>query len=418
MFDQLANQDFDKAYRRGFWRRLSAWLAGKSNELLPYDEVRRQLPFQGQRSAGLQEIPLDKIVGSVGRYRDFDRAFLPTQKMTASRWINISKARYEDTALPAVDVYQIGEVYFVRDGNHRVSVARERGQDYIDAYVTVVEVPIPLTAEMALDDVVDQAEYAQFMQKTDLLRMRPEADLQLSDPAAYSRLLEHISTHDYYLGIERGTNVSFEEATLSWYDNVYKPLIEVIQEHNLSKHLPNYTLTDLYLFVSDYQWLLREAAENDMEQKVSREMSKLYSEKEVQKVLKSLRRANWISQMILENEREEFLEITQLPTIRPQADIQLSLPGKYRNLLQHIVAHQYYLGLEKQSDVPFTETVASFYDTVYLPLLALIDDQGTMDDFQSRRTEADLVLWVLDHRQDLVQALETLPKPQDEDDSG
>ena len=101
MFDQLANQDFDKAYRRGFWRRLSAWLAGKSNELLPYDEVRRQLPFQGQRSAGLQEIPLDKIVGSVGRYRDFDRAFLPTQRITASRWINISKARYEDKALPA-----------------------------------------------------------------------------------------------------------------------------------------------------------------------------------------------------------------------------------------------------------------------------------------------------------------------------
>jgi len=413
MFDQFAHQDFDKAYRRGFWRRLGAWLSGRSNELLPYDEVRKQLPFQGQRSAGLQEIPLDKIVGSVGRYRDFDRAFLPTQRITSERWINISKARYKDTALPAVEVYQIGEVYFVRDGNHRVSVAREREQDYIDAYVTVVEVPIQLTAEMALDDVVDKAEYAQFMLQTNLSRLRPDADLQVSDPGAYGRLLEHIVTHAYYLSIERGADISYEEATTSWFDNVYCPLVEVIEEHNLAKPLPDYTLTDLYLFVSDYKWLLLESDEDDEDQsEISSKMAELYNEKEVQRVLKSLRRANWISQMILEQEREEFLSETQLETIRPQADIRLSLPGKYKNLLRHIIAHHYYLGLERQAEVPFSGAVASFYDTIYVPLLALIDDQGTIDDFQPRRTEADLVLWVLDHRQDLVKALDTLPQPQ------
>jgi hypothetical protein len=412
MFDQYAHQDFDKAYRRGFWRKLGAWLSGRSNELLPYDEVRKQLPIQGQRSAGLQEIPLDKIVGSVGRYRDFDRAFLPTQKVTSDRWINISKARYKDTALPSIDVYQIGEVYFVRDGNHRVSVAREREQDYIDAYVTVVEVPIQLTAEMALDDVVDKAEYAQFMLQTNLSHLRPDADLQVSDPAAYGRLLEHIVTHAYYLSIERGLDISYEEATVSWYDNVYCPLVEVIEEHNLSKPLPDYTLTDLYLFVSDYKWLLLESDEDDEEQsEISSKMAELYNEKEVRRVIKSLRRANWISQMILEQEREEFLSATQLDTIRPQADIRLSLPGKYKNLLRHVVAHHYFLGLERQTEVPFSDAVASFYDTIYMPLLTLIDDQGTIDDFQPRRTEADLVLWVLDHRQDLVKALDTLPQP-------
>ena len=104
-------------------------MQGESNELLEYDQVRRQLPFQGQRDLGVQTIPLDKIVGSVGRYRDFDRAFLPTQRGTKGRWINISKARYADKELPAIDVYKVGDVYFVRDGHHRVGqgAARQAG---------------------------------------------------------------------------------------------------------------------------------------------------------------------------------------------------------------------------------------------------------------------------------------------------
>jgi hypothetical protein len=153
MFDYYAHKDFDTVYRWRFWRKIGAWLTGRSNELLPYDEVRKQLPFQGQHYAGLHTIPLDKIVGSVGRYRDFDRAFLPTQKATSDRWVNISKARYKEIALPAIDVYKVGEVYFVRDGNHRVSVARERKQHFIDANVIEVEIPTSLTAEMGMDDV-------------------------------------------------------------------------------------------------------------------------------------------------------------------------------------------------------------------------------------------------------------------------
>lgn len=410
MFEQLAHQDFDKVYRRGFWRKFGAWLRGRSNELLPYEEVRKQLPIQGQRDAGLQEIPLDKIVGSVGRYRDFDRAFLPTQRQTSDRWINISKARYEDTSLPSIDVYQIGDVYFVRDGNHRVSVARERGQKDIDAYVTMVDVPIPLTADMALDDVVSQADYAQFMKQTNLSKLRPEADLQVTDPQAYGLLLQHIWTHAYYLGMDQGTDISYEDAVVSWFDNVFCPLVEVIEAQKLSKSLPQFTKADLYLFVSDYQWLLRETDDEYEEPgEISNKLEELYNEKEVRQVLRSLRRHNWISQMILEQERAEFLAETQLDVIRPQSNIRLSLPGKYRNLLGHIRAHHYYLGLEQQSDVPFSDAAALFYDTIYVPLLTMIDDQGTIGDFQPRRTEADLVLWVLDHRQDLVQALDSLP---------
>lgn len=414
MFDNLAYEEFNRALRRSFWRKIGSWLTGKSNELLPYEEVRRQLPLQGQRDIGLQTVPLDLIVGSVGRYRDFDRAFLPTQRNTTERWVNISKARHQDIELPPIEVYKLGEVYFVKDGNHRVSVARERGQTYIDAFVTEIDVPITVTPDMALDDLLAKKEYALFLQQTGLNKLRPEADLELTLAQEYARLLKHIETHRWFISREQNREVPYTESVASWYDNVYAPLVQVIQEHQLDQAFPGRTLTDLYLLVSEYQWLLRESYQGkDSLEKVMQQMSDVYSEKMVRNTIRTLRRESWIEQMILEKDRQKFLETTQIETLRPGAQIVLSLPGKYQNLLRHISAHQYYMGQERQSEVPYEEAVVSFYDNVYLPLLKLILEQDVIADFPGR-TEADLVLWVLDHRQDIVEALETLPRPQDE----
>lgn len=405
MFDSMAESDFNRAYRRAFWRRVAAWLTRRSNELLPYDEVRRELPLEGQRDRGLQTIPVDKIVGSVGRYRDFDRAFLPIQTVTSGRWKSISKARYQDIELPPIEVYKLGEVYFVKDGNHRVSVAREREQDFIDAYVIEIEVPIAVTPDMELDEILARKDYARFLQQAGFRKLLPDVDLQLSFSGEYPRLLKHIETHRWFLSKERDEEVPPDEAALSWYHTVYQPLIEAIQEHKLQKSFPQRTLTDLYLIVSEYQWLLREAYEGkDTLEQVVEQLADVYSEREVGAAIQTLRRANWIEQMILEQERREFLEWTRIEEIRPDADIVLSLPGKYRNLLRHIQTHHYYLGLERQAEVPYDEAVASFYDKVYLPLLDLVREQDVIGQFRGR-TEADLCLWVLDHRQDLVEAL-------------
>jgi hypothetical protein len=113
--NQFAQQDYERAMSKGFWRKILTWISGESNELLPFDEVREKLKIQGQRYAGLQQIPIDLILGSVGRYRDFDRIFLPKQRRTKDRWVNIDKAYYEQIPLPPVDLYQIGEIYFVKD---------------------------------------------------------------------------------------------------------------------------------------------------------------------------------------------------------------------------------------------------------------------------------------------------------------
>ena len=405
MYDSLAYEDFERAYHRSFWRKVMARLTGKSNELLPFDQVREALPYTGQRDIGLQTVPLDKIVGSVGRYRDFDRAFLPTQRQTTERWVNIRKAHYRDESLPPVDLYKIGEVYFVKDGNHRISVARERNQVDIDAYVTEIDVPFRLTADMDIDSVMQEKAYGQFSQSTKLDELRPDADLRLSNPAEYARLREHIDAHRYYLGTERQADVSDADAAQSWYDNVYRPLVEAIEVEGLRGQFPELTMADLYLRVSEYQWLVREAAQETLAEDVARteatdRMADIYQQRVVRRVIRTLRHATWIDTMIRDKEYAAFLERTRLLELRPEARIVASLPGKYEKILHHIDVHHYYLGLDQQRDVPYSEAVASWYDNVYLPTVTSVREQGILADFPGR-SETDAYIWLIEHRQAL-----------------
>ena len=409
MYESLAYEDFERAYQRSWWRKLIARLTGRSNELLPFDEVRDALPYRGQRDIGLQVVPLNKIVGSVGRYRDFDRAFLPIQRQTSERWVNIRKAHYRDVSLPPVDLYKIGDVYFVKDGNHRVSVARDRNQTDIDAYVTEIDIPFRLTPDMDIDSVNQEKAYAQFRQDTRLDELRPDADLHLSNPAEYGRLREHIAAHHYYLGTERQSDVSYAEAVESWYDSVYRPLVDAIEAQGLRRQFPDMTAADLYLRVSEYQWLVREAAQDaiggdEARDEATERMADIYTQRVVRRVIRTLRGANWIDTMIRDKEYAAFLEKTGLLNMRPEAQVLASLPGKYEKILHHIDVHHYYLGLEQQRDVAYGEAVASWYDTVYLPTVRDVREQNLLADFPGR-TETDAYIWLVEHRA----ALEAAP---------
>ncbi|MBK8935951.1 MAG: hypothetical protein IPM76_27265 [Chloroflexi bacterium] len=405
MFDKFANDDFQRALRRGFLRKLVARITGQENELLPYSEVRSQLPFQGQHDLGQQTIPIDKIVGSVGRYRDFDRAYLPTQTATAQRWIGISKARYKDIDLPPIEAYKIGEVYFVKDGNHRVSVARERQQVFIDAYVTEIDIPVTLTADMGLSDVLELKDYAHFLQQTGLRSLQPDADLQLSNAALYGRLHEHINAHRWYISQERGYEVPYPEAVASWYNTVYQPLADVLQNQGLPQAFPNLTLTDLYLLISEYQWLRRAADEKaGSVEDADQALRQIYNQKEVRRVLNTVKQRSWIDRLILAQERAAFYGRTHIQEIRPDAAIEASLPGKYEKLLHHIDVHRYYMGQNRQADVSYEEAVASWYDTIYLPAIQLIREQDSLKRFPNR-TETDIYIWALDHGAELTEAL-------------
>jgi hypothetical protein len=142
--NQMVIQDFERATRRAFWHDLLSRLTRKGNDLLSFDQARQGLSLRGQHYRGLQAVPLDQIVGSEGRRCDFDRAFFPRQTRTKDRWFSIDKAYHEEVPLPPVELFKVGQAYFVRDGNHRVSVTRAHGHEFIDAYVIEIDLPGPV----------------------------------------------------------------------------------------------------------------------------------------------------------------------------------------------------------------------------------------------------------------------------------
>jgi nucleotide-binding universal stress UspA family protein len=268
-----AAQDFRRARRRAALREMMARLTGKSIGLLSYEQVRQTVKARGSASRGLQEIPLDAIVGSVGRYSDFTRDFLPLVDEAETRWVRVNLAAYDQAGVPPIDVYKIGDVYFVLDGNHRVSVARQLGATEIQAYVTEVRTKVPLTPDIQPDDLIIKAEYADFLEETRLDILRPGADLSVTVPGQYQNLLEHIHVHRYFMGIDQKKEVTFGEAVAHWYDTVYEPVRQVIRERGILDEFPGRTETDLYLWVSEHRavlekelgWLIKpEAAASDL----------------------------------------------------------------------------------------------------------------------------------------------------------
>nr|WP_290666461.1 universal stress protein [Ardenticatena sp.] len=248
---QRAIDEFRRARRKAALEQLLARFRGQTSNLLPYEQVRDALQLDESfgRSLGLQEIPLDAIVGSVGRYTDFTRSFLPLHDSMADRWAHVHVAT-EGEMLP-IDVYKVGDIYFVIDGNHRVSVARERGDTTIQAYVTEVPSPITLTPNMDIDDVLLAAEQANFYRQTGLQERYPNIDIRLTAPGRYRDLLHQIAMEQERLRTETGRDVSFEEAADVWYRTVYQPMADAIRRLGLLDEFPTRTEADLFV------WLVR-----------------------------------------------------------------------------------------------------------------------------------------------------------------
>jgi nucleotide-binding universal stress UspA family protein len=254
-----AVNDFLNARRKADLREVFARLTGESTELLSYEEVRQKLKvIEGSRQE-LKDIPLDAIIGSVGRYSDFTRDFLPRLDSDQSRWTKIMVETIGTQGLPPIDVYQIGEAYFVLDGNHRVSVAHQLGSSHIQAYVTQVRTRVPLSPDTQPDDLIIKAEYVHFLDTTQIDRLRPEANLEVTIPGQYPILEEHISVHRYFMGIDQNHEIPYQEAVTHWFDEVYLAVIEIIRERGILAHFTNRTETDLYLWLAEHRAQLEDA---------------------------------------------------------------------------------------------------------------------------------------------------------------
>ena len=254
--NERSRADYNRARFMAFLNRVWSVVSGKPTNLLSYEDVKEKLHIGGPIYRGVETVPVDQIAGSLNRYHQFDRAFLPVQDETAERWQRVNRAFYEEIGLPPVVLYKVGQVYFVVDGHHRVSVARQQGQMFIEAEVRECATKVNITPNLKPEDLEILHTKVHFLERTNLDRLRPGANIKLTIPDGFSRMLEHIAVHRYFMGLDLKRDISEEEAIIDWYDTVYMPIIEIIRESKILKEFPGKTEGDLYLWVLDHQHYL------------------------------------------------------------------------------------------------------------------------------------------------------------------
>jgi uncharacterized ParB-like nuclease family protein len=252
-----ALEDFDAARARAFRRSIRSILTGNNQRLRSIEPMLRAAGLEGRAFGGVQEIPVDRIVGSVApdaKTTDFAPGFLPVNRRMRDRWTRVYQAMVEGDELPPIDVYKVDDNYYVIDGHHRVSVARSLGRPTINARVINVKTRAPLDPDVDAAALLRAAEYSAFLEATQLHRSRPDARLECSRLGRYDEIMRHIAGHQYFLSVEQHRNVSLQEAAASWYDNVYQPIVAAIRRHKALEQLPGWTEADLYVEITR-RWL-------------------------------------------------------------------------------------------------------------------------------------------------------------------
>jgi hypothetical protein len=233
-----AQHDFLRARRRAVAARLAARLRlepGDVGVVLPYEEVIEALGFVSERELGLQVVPIAAIVGTVDRRRDFDRRFRPTSGRVRGRWEQIAAAMRRGEALPPVDLYRIGEIYFVRDGHHRVSVACALGRTDIDAYVTEVSTRVGADRTITVADLPLKSHQRVFFERVPL----PDdarAEIKLSDPWDYAGLAEGVEAWGFRAIQDRDAPLDRVETALLWLETEYRPVVATLREAGIVRH--------------------------------------------------------------------------------------------------------------------------------------------------------------------------------------
>ena len=246
-----AHYDFEKARNKAFLGDIFNKLTRKNNDLFQLDEVKYLLEPHGMVYRGLKSIPINRIVGSEGRYNDFDRDFMPLQERTRARWENIELAQLNNIDLPPISVYEIDGYYFVKDGNHRVSVAKKRSQDFIDAEVIELFTKVEIN-EFTEKGLLVAESYKYFLDKTDFERLFPGTKLRLTNPWGYYRLVEHINTYKYLICEKAKKELPWNEAIRRWYLELYLPVIKQVRKRHIMRRFPGREPGDLYIWVMDH----------------------------------------------------------------------------------------------------------------------------------------------------------------------
>jgi hypothetical protein len=251
-----AQDDFDQARQRQALARLGRWLRrqpGDADAILPFDEVVSALGRTGERDLGLQPIRLDSIAGTVDRVGGgFDRSFRPTSAKDRERWVRSAAAMRRGEPLEPISVYRVGDVHFVRDGHHRVSVARAAGHDVIDGYTTEILTKAGATSNLRLTDLPLKTHERSFLERVPLTSGQ-RSRIRLDDPSAYGRLAEGAEAWAFRRMQDRGELMDRPQLADSWFREEYEPAVARLREAGLVR--PDESDTDAYLRLSQDRYL-------------------------------------------------------------------------------------------------------------------------------------------------------------------
>jgi hypothetical protein len=247
---QDAQEDFARARRRRVFAQLSAVLRlepGDVDVMLSFDEVIEALGRVGQRDLGLQTIELESIVGTVDRHKEFDREFRPTSSRARARFERIAEAARRGVSLPPIDVYRVGGLHFVRDGHHRVSVARVQGQDTIAARVIEVVTKVAVDSSITLEDLPLKSHERVFHERVPLPG-DALTRIELTDPMKYGSLAEGVEAWGFRLTQRDEQYLDRPQTALRWFHEEYVPVVAILREAELIGKRE--TETDAYLRLS------------------------------------------------------------------------------------------------------------------------------------------------------------------------
>ena len=249
---------FQQAKRRALIEELLSYVRYEPVDLLPFEEVRQKLKLNSKFYRGLQNVSLSKIIGSTGRYDDFTRTFMPRKSSIQARWTRVDNLIDQGGWSP-VELYQVSDVYFVHDGNHRVSVARQQGAETIEAHVWEYPSRVRLWPDDELKDVQIREEYLQFLDRTGLDKSRPTQEIIFTERGRYWLLEEAMAIHRYYQGLQTGQEPTYQAAAANWYDSVYLPMLEKIHQADILEYFPGRTEADLVIWIINHQHRLAES---------------------------------------------------------------------------------------------------------------------------------------------------------------
>lgn len=247
-----AESDFAKARNKALFNEISHLLNPEETKMISLQSIKQMVKTESETYVGMEVIPIEKIVGSEGRYKDFDNKFLPKNTNTKERWENVDEAVIKDIVLPPIRVYELAGVYFVRDGNHRVSVAKSKGVEFIDAEVVSLQTEIKLMPVHTLAGMMKQVvnyEKRNFYMETNFGDITDYWCLDFSTPGQYDVIFQHIQTHKYFINQKQEEEISMEDAINSWFNTVYLPVVKTIRKYGIMKYFKKSTPADLYVWI-------------------------------------------------------------------------------------------------------------------------------------------------------------------------